>query len=184
MPTRLIKEGILNSAAINSLSMRGEILYRRLMSAVDDYGRTDGRIDIVRARLFALQLGQWSAKQVEEAVEECVSTRRNDGSPLILKYISGGSVYLEITKFGQRVRGESKFPDPPADAMTAECGGVRRSAALRGRAGDRSRRRRRMRRRRRSRIHHRLTMIGCSRCGTKPIHERSADRRAGRRSKL
>lgn len=112
MPKRLIRDEILDSTAVNSLSLRGEIFYRRLMSLVDDYGRTDARYEILRARLFALQFDSWSIEQVSKAVKECVNTAMGDGTPLLEHYTHNGKPYLQINNFGQRTRGESKFPAP------------------------------------------------------------------------
>jgi hypothetical protein len=39
MPSRLLREGILDSEAVNALSFAAEVFYRRLMSVVDDFGR-------------------------------------------------------------------------------------------------------------------------------------------------
>ncbi len=39
MPNRIIREGILTSEAVNSLSWEAEVFFRRLLSVVDDFGR-------------------------------------------------------------------------------------------------------------------------------------------------
>lgn len=108
MPVRMIREGILDSGAVNSLSLRGENFYRRLMSVVDDYGRFDGRVEILRARLYCLQLGSWTEKNVEAALNECVSVG------LVSRYVVDNKPFVVIEKFGQTARSKPKYPDPPA----------------------------------------------------------------------
>ena len=122
MPTRLLKEGILDSDAVNSMSLRGEVFYRRLMSIADDYGRCDARLELLRARLFALQFDHWTLEDVEAALQECAEAKRADGSTLVRRYEVSGRQYLEITNFGQRARTKSKFPEPPGCHAAADCG--------------------------------------------------------------
>jgi hypothetical protein len=109
MPTRLIREGILDSCEINRLTEPGEILYRRLMSTVDDYGRWEADPVLIRARCFARQLDRWSLARVREALADICQ-----GGELVLLYQVDGKNYLQINKFRQRVRSDSKFP-PPLD---------------------------------------------------------------------
>ena len=49
MPTRLLREGILDSERVNRLNAAEEVFYRRLMSKVDDHGFYDARSAILRA---------------------------------------------------------------------------------------------------------------------------------------
>jgi hypothetical protein len=39
MPVRILREGILTSERVDTLSPAAEVFYRRLMSVVDDFGR-------------------------------------------------------------------------------------------------------------------------------------------------
>jgi hypothetical protein len=121
VPTRLLKEGMLDSDAMNSLSDQAEVFYRRLFQVVDDYGRFDGRLDILRFRLFPLKTEQWPVERVKDALEECTRAMRKPGEPLIRLYMSDGKPYVEITKFDQRRRTKSKYPDPPLLAIVSKC---------------------------------------------------------------
>ena len=38
MPSRVIRDGILESESVNALSWEAELFFRRLMSVVDDFG--------------------------------------------------------------------------------------------------------------------------------------------------
>lgn len=124
MPTRIVREGILDSDAVNQLSDRAEIFYRRLMSVVDDYGRFDGRLVFLRVRVFPLQLDRWPLADVEEALEECSSILLSNGDPLVTTYEVEGRPYVQINNFGQRQRSASKFPAPDGSRAGAPAGKV------------------------------------------------------------
>lgn len=114
MPNRIVRDGINDSKAISSLSDSGEILYRRLMSIVDDYGRYEADADLIRARCFPRCLERWPVQRVYDALQETNLTIGSDGLPLVILYTNGSKTYLQINNFGQRVRTESKFPAPTA----------------------------------------------------------------------
>ena len=107
MPKRLLREGILESRAVNSLSEAGEILYRRLMSIVDDYGRFEADPDLIRARCFPLQLERWPTSRVTS-----VFTELHRDSPLVTVYYGGDKTYFQINKFNQRLQAKSRYPSP------------------------------------------------------------------------
>ncbi len=147
MPTRVLRDGILESEAVNALSDSGEIFYRRLMSLVDDYGRYEARPAILRTKLFGLQLDRWSEARVADALAECCDVRRiaaNGGDePLISVYEVEGRKYLEITSFGQRARNLPKFPPQSAatrreEQPSAAGGGEVRPTRARGRTESES----------------------------------------------
>ncbi|WP_202844755.1 hypothetical protein [Luteimonas saliphila] len=104
MPNRLVREGFLDSEAIHALSDAAECFFHRLMLAADDAGRMDGRVEILRARLFPLDLSR-RASDVEKTLSECVSRG------LVTPYEWRGQRFLQITKW-QRCSPcvTSKFP--------------------------------------------------------------------------
>ena len=106
MPTRIIREGVLNSETVNSLSERAELFYRRLMSVADDYGRYYSDPRILHCNVYSLRLDQVSVADVKQMLNECIAAK--------LVMIYGGGKYLEIQKFGQQTRAKSKFPNPSA----------------------------------------------------------------------
>lgn len=134
MPRRLIREGILDSRAVNSLSESGELLYRRLMSALDDYGRFELDLDIIRARCFALQLDNWPVSRIAAHMYEmsggspliaeqyrtiAVPEPEHGQGPLVTIYAVGFKVYMQLNNFGQRIQAKSKCPEPPPDTAVA-----------------------------------------------------------------
>lgn len=54
MPSRWLREGILTSEKVDKLCPQAEILYRRLMSVVDDWGRYYANPALVRAACYPL----------------------------------------------------------------------------------------------------------------------------------
>jgi hypothetical protein len=110
MPNRIIRESILDSDAVNSLTPEGEVFYRRLMSVVDDYGRFDARIAVLRSRLYPLQLEKVREASVERCLAECEAAR------LVRLYVAGDKQYLTFLKLGAPRSKESRWPAPPDEA--------------------------------------------------------------------
>lgn len=136
MPNRILRDGILQSVQVNSLSAESELFYRRLMSVVDDYGRYSAHPALLRAALYPLQLKKVRETNIVKWRAECVA------AGLVRLYTHSGSngvrsghqagpsavrpggeldEYLEVLKFRQQVRTKSKFPDPPDKQMTLPC---------------------------------------------------------------
>lgn len=116
MPNRILREGILTSDRVARLSWPAEVFYRRLMSVVDDFGRYWGKLELLRAGLYPLQLDKVGNPDVARWIAEA----REAG--LVRTYTSESKEYLELLDFRQHVRAEkSKFPQPPdicnADAL-------------------------------------------------------------------
>lgn len=110
MPARLLREGILDSDAVNSLSPHAELFYRRLMSVVDDHGRFDGRIPIIRGRLYALQLDRIREADITRWIAECVK------ASLVRLYSVNSKPYIMMHKLNGNAKPrnpESKYPPPP-----------------------------------------------------------------------
>lgn len=93
MPNRVIRDKILDSDKINALSFPGEVFYRRLMSVVDDFGRFDGRHQVIRSRAYPLRLDSVSEKDIEKWIRECVE------SGLVEYYWVDGKAYIEMLRF-------------------------------------------------------------------------------------
>lgn len=114
MPDRIVRAGILTSDAVNKLSAGAEVFYRRLMNVADDHGRYDGRTEILRAVLFPLRLERVSSSDIGKWILE------TGEAGLVRQYHVEQKPYLEIVKFGQKIRSKSKWPDPPAIADTCQ----------------------------------------------------------------
>ena len=105
MPTRMIREGLLDSDKINLLSADGERLFTRLMLCADDFGRFDGRFIVIKNRAFPLK-ETMKISNIEKDLNECIKVG------LITRYLVNGKPYIEIPGFNQRLRAKkSKYPD-------------------------------------------------------------------------
>ena len=137
MPNRILREGILSSERINSLSPGAELFYRRVMSIVDDFGRIEAQMQLLRAKCYPLQLDRVTVDDIGAWLSECSSA----ADSLITLYTVNGKKYLQLNNFGQRKRA-SKCPSPqdadtrghlPADDggghLRADDGGTPQSAA-------------------------------------------------------
>ena len=98
--------GILTSDTINALSWEAEVFYRRLQSVADDYGRYDGRVSVLRSMLYPLKIDQVSTSQVQAWLEETVKTGA------VRLYEVEGKPFVEVLRFKQRIRSDSKWPSP------------------------------------------------------------------------
>lgn len=111
MPNRIVREGIITSESVNSLSWAEEVFYRRLLSVVDDYGRYYGNPSLLRAACYPLQLDKVGNQDIAKWLTKCV------GAGLVKVYTVDGKEYIEVLKFGQQVRAKSsKYPACIADA--------------------------------------------------------------------
>lgn len=108
MPTRLLREAILDSERVCSLTFPAEVFYRRLMSVVDDFGRFDGRFSVLRSRLYPLQVEKVREADIERWIAEC------EKAGLIVLYADAGKQYLLFKNLGEPRAKESKYPPPPA----------------------------------------------------------------------
>lgn len=121
LPNRILRDGINSSPRINTLSMGAEILYRRLMSVVDDYGRFHASPITIRGACWPTCPDRVTEAEIEQWLRELSSGER----PLIRIYQAtvlqrNNPRYLEITDFGQQIRSKSKFPEP-AIILLADC---------------------------------------------------------------
>lgn len=109
MPDRLVRDSILDSDRVNSLSFGAEILYRRIMSIADDYGRYEARITALKGKCYPVRPNDdITNDMVAGWFDELV------GAGLIRCYTIAGKDYLEIQNFRQRLRSmKGKFPPPP-----------------------------------------------------------------------
>lgn len=107
MPNRILRDGILSSEAMASLSWAAEVFYRRLMSVVDDHGRFHGLPKLIRAACYPLQIDKVSDADIGKWLTECVTAALVSVYPAV-----DGKRYIQIEKFGQQVRSKSKFPEP------------------------------------------------------------------------
>jgi hypothetical protein len=106
MPTRLLREGILDSDRINLLDWPAEVFYRRLMSKVDDHGLYDARPSMLRATLYPVGTDRVREADISRWLAAC------EKAGLILLYEAGGKRFLKMLDTRWQARSEPKYPLP------------------------------------------------------------------------
>lgn len=107
MPNRIIKESICRSDTINSLKPFEEILFYRLIVVCDDYGRFDGRPEIIKGSCFPLK--DTAVKDIGMALKRLVEVG------LVELYEVHGKPVLQLSTWSahQQIRAKkSKYPAP------------------------------------------------------------------------
>ena len=113
MPSRVLREGILDSRAVNSLSIEAELFYWRLLLVVDDYGRHEADPELLSVKCFPRRWRTYDGQMTDRCLTEASAVLTDDGHPLVLLYQVGNRKYLQISNFNQRIRAEkSKCPSP------------------------------------------------------------------------
>lgn len=114
MPNRIIKESICTSEDIDALTEKQEIFFYRIMVNCDDFGTTDARIPILRAKCFPLR----ADKIKDEDIKRWLNALTKQG--LVFLYEAEGKPYLKMTSWEkhQQVRAKrSKYPQPDSDGV-------------------------------------------------------------------
>jgi len=109
MPNRYIREGIITSEAVCSLTFTEEVFYRRLQNKVDDYGRFTAHPSLLRAALYPLQLGKVREADIPRWIAAC------EKAGLLFAYQTAGKGYLVLNKWEKGRAVSSQYPDPPEE---------------------------------------------------------------------
>lgn len=112
MPSRVIREGWIESERITELDAAGERFFLRLCLRADDFGRYHANPVLLRSNLFPLHedirstdIPRWLAACEKAGLVRC--------------FVADGKRFLEIPKFNQRMRAAvSRFPAPASDTPT------------------------------------------------------------------
>lgn len=104
MPNRYVREGILDSESVNSLSVFAQNMYFRLIFVVDDAGRFDGRESLIATNAFPTK-PDIRLKDVSESLADI----RQAG--LLIAYQYNNKPFIQLTKwqrYGNSIT--SKYP--------------------------------------------------------------------------
>ncbi|MEK7424895.1 MAG: hypothetical protein AAB131_13775 [Actinomycetota bacterium] len=107
MPSRIIREGIIDSDRIDKLDAPAEVFYRRLMSKVDDYGLFDARHNMLRTSLYPLRVDRVREADISRWIAAC------EKAGVIALYEHGGKPYGQMLETRWQARSEPKHPLPP-----------------------------------------------------------------------
>jgi hypothetical protein len=111
MPNRLLKEGIVDSSAIDRLTPEEEVFFYRLLVVSDDFGRMDARLPILKSRCYPLKDGV-KLDKIDSHLQSLVRQK------LAIRYQVDDKPYLQILKWEQRVRSKGKYPSADCGQMT------------------------------------------------------------------
>ena len=118
MPNRILKESVCTSDSVNKLSWFEEVLFYRLIVNCDDYGRFDGRVSIIKNRLFPLK-ENLTGKTVAEAISKLESA----GLGALYEFEGKPYLYLPGWNDHQNVRAKkSKYPEPKTEHNNTNVG--------------------------------------------------------------
>lgn len=116
MPNRIIKESICTSDSIDGLSWFEETLFYRLIVNCDDFGRFDGRIPVIKNRLFPLK-EDLTAKTVKSGINKLASV----GLVVLYEFEGKPFLYLPTWNDHQSVRAKrSKYPSPEGGMILSD----------------------------------------------------------------
>ena len=116
MPNRVLKESITTSETIDQLDDASEVLFYRLITKCDDFGRFDARLPVLLGQVYPLRVGAISAEEMERRLQNLAE------AGLITLYVAEGKRFLQMVTWRkhQSVRAsKSKYPEPPADESTS-----------------------------------------------------------------
>jgi hypothetical protein len=115
MPSRIVREGINSSRAVSDLSEPSQLFYRTLLLVVDDFGRFEKDLDVIRAICFPRQLDRWPTDRINQCLKEISEARTDKGKNLLTFYrdTETSKEFLLLENFQQRCQRKSKYPAPP-----------------------------------------------------------------------
>ena len=109
MPQRLLRPGIRQSKRWNRVSYLEQSLYVRLLTLVDDYGRYEADPELIRSEAFPFGDPEGNPIPVPTIDSALLSLA---SKCLLILYEYDSKQYLQLLRWKERVRSESKFPEP------------------------------------------------------------------------
>ena len=111
MHNRYVRDGAIESERVNRLGWQAEVFWRRLINRVDDFGRYTAHPELLRAKIFPMQLNKVSASDVSKLLLECEQA----GLIGTWKGERDGKPYLVMAIWEKGRAKDSHYPEPPAD---------------------------------------------------------------------
>lgn len=108
MPNRILKESICTNEQIDGLTAFEETVFYRLIVICDDFGRFDGRISVLKGRMFPLRDDKLKTEVLDKAMKSLVR------AGLVEFYKVDGKPYLTLTGWERNQQRRAKFSKFPA----------------------------------------------------------------------
>src|SRR5260370_1965258 len=115
VPNRIIREGLVTSKKVTSMSEAAQLFYVLLLLKADDFGRFDAHPTLLRAACYPYRIDAKTDVQVSGYLKECAI------AALIQLYSVDGKDFLFIFNFRQQTRqNKSKYPHPPTQCLASD----------------------------------------------------------------
>jgi hypothetical protein len=116
VPSRYLRDGILDSRRMGRVSEGAQLLYYKLLSLVDDYGRYEADPELLIIKCFPWSQASYTPEVLRRRLHE-LNGEGNEGhrssEPLIHIYEANGKQYLEVIDNQRTPRAmRSKYPSP------------------------------------------------------------------------
>lgn len=106
MPNRVLRDWT-DSKRMSKLSAHAERFFTRLIMKADDFGRYKANPKILKATLLPYEADELTDAQVQGWLDECIQVG------VLITYTVDDEVYLQIVKYGQKLRNtKMKYPPP------------------------------------------------------------------------
>jgi len=116
MPQRLLRPGITTSKRWNRCDYFSQSLWVRLLTLVDDHGRFEADPELLRSLAFPYGDPSGNVINVTAIADSC---QQLSAAKLIDIYDVDGKKFLQLLKWKERIRSESRFPTPQkSDLLT------------------------------------------------------------------
>jgi len=115
MPQRFLRPGIRTSKRWNRCDWPSQSLYARLLTLVDDHGRYEADPELLRSEAFPYGDPAGECLQLTTVAG---MLRTLAAKELLLLYKTGEKEYLQILRWQERARSQSKFPEPTRQQLT------------------------------------------------------------------
>jgi hypothetical protein len=109
MPQRLLRPGIRQSKRWNRVGYFEQTLYIRIITLVDDFGRYESDPELLRSEAFPFGDPEGNPVTVPSIESALLTLASKD---MIILYENGEKRYLQMSRWQERARSESRWPDP------------------------------------------------------------------------
>jgi hypothetical protein len=110
MPQRFLRPGITTSKRWNRCDYFSQTFYMRVLTLVDDYGRYDADPELLRSHAFPFGDPEGNPVHLQTIVSGLQTLVNKE---LILIYQIDGKEYLQLLRWKENARSNSKYPEPP-----------------------------------------------------------------------
>lgn len=118
MPNRILRAPIRQSQRWNALNFFSQSLYIRILTLVDDYGRYEAHPQLLANECFPYgdDKGEPVSRDAVEQSLQCICSAN-----MAVLYEYEGKKLLQLLRWKEHARTDSKFPECPKEALNSKC---------------------------------------------------------------